>query len=73
MDSAGIDNELAYIRRKLKKIMLFASHGFYRTVDNGEKVNNRFFLEIIKEAYKALNTIYRISQKIGVEENARSK
>jgi len=67
-----LDDELSYVRRKLRKIMLYATHGYYRTVGDKEKLNNKFFLEIIKEAYKALYTMNRVYQIMGAEDNVRS-
>lgn len=70
----SISDDIKYVRRKLRKIILLASNGFYRTIDDQEKINNRFFLEIIKESYKALNTINQVDQRFieGLgESNAR--
>ncbi len=43
------------VRRRLRRIMYMAGNGFYQSVGENTRLYNRFFLEILKEAYKALN------------------
>ncbi len=65
MEYSSNIEDLEYVRRRLRKIMFLATHGFYRTVDSDEKLNNRFFLEIIKETYKALHILNQINREEG--------
>lgn len=43
------------VRRRLVRIMYMAGNGFYQSMGENTRLYNRFFLEILKEAYKALS------------------
>lgn len=49
--------EIEYVRRKLGRVLGYAISGYYRTVFNDDKVVSKAFLDIIKEAHKALVAI----------------
>jgi hypothetical protein len=69
---SSVEDELASISRRLRRIMFLAGHGFYQTMSNEEsRIINWYFLTILKEAYKALNTIYQLRIQ-GVGENVDS-
>lgn len=48
-------NSIERVRRRLRRIMYMAGNGFYQSMGENTRLYNRFFLEILKEAYKALN------------------
>lgn len=56
------------LRRRLNKVLNYASNGFYMTLNDEDKLSNRIFLEIIKETYKALQTTYILMSGGRVEE-----
>lgn len=55
------------LRKRLNKVLNYASNGFYITLNDEDKLSNRIFLEIIKETYNALQTAYALACKDRVE------
>lgn len=62
-----VENELNEVTRRLRRIIFLAGNGFYQTVSDSNRITNWFFLTILKEAYKALNTIYQMKETSVVE------
>jgi hypothetical protein len=65
----SVENELNSISKRLRRIIFLAGHGFYQTMgDEKSRIINWYFLTILKEAYKALNSIYQLRIR-GANEN----
>ncbi|MEM0355836.1 MAG: hypothetical protein QXT88_02825 [Desulfurococcaceae archaeon] len=54
------------VKKRLRRVLSYAANGFYLTLTDEDKIQNRIFLEIIKEAYKALQVVYGFEKEIRV-------
>lgn len=65
----ALDEKKRLVVKRLWRVISYASNGFYMTLSDEDRIQNRVFLEIIKEAYRALETIYGYGEKGKVVES----